>query len=202
MALGDIANGRRRTRIMRSPFAGILFLGAIAAGCSGSGPNPLAPTPASGSSGINQSAAPSGQSGQTTATAEGPQVPPFNLEVILRGAEGFGLVKFRQANDDQTIIVLDVWVRGLLPNHAYRLQRAVDLTPDDVCTGASWLTLGKGLTAAAVMTDESGTGREQLWRDVSTIAEGTPFDIAFRLVDDSTQTPVLTSECYQYVVNR
>src|SRR2546426_2592471 len=36
--------------------------------------------------------------------------PNFNLEVILRapdGGDGFGHVKFRQANDDATIVDLD-----------------------------------------------------------------------------------------------
>ena len=55
----------------------------------------------------------------------GPETPSFNLEVVLRG-EGFGLVKFRQPNDGTFIVNLDVWVRGLLPNTSYLLQRAVD----------------------------------------------------------------------------
>src|SRR2546425_7002055 len=55
--------------------------------------------------------------------------PNFNLEVILRaadGGDGFGHVKFRQANDDPTIVDLGVWVRDLAPNTHFRLQRAVD----------------------------------------------------------------------------
>ena len=50
----------------------------------------------------------------------GPETPPFNLEVILRGESGgFGLVKFRQPNDGQAIIYLDTWVRDLAPNTSY-----------------------------------------------------------------------------------
>src|SRR6266540_780433 len=78
----------------------------------------------------------------------GPETPNFNLEVVLRPAaggpdNGFGLVKFRQPNDENKIILLDVWVRNLLPNHTYNLQRAVDMdAPDGVCSSETWLTLG------------------------------------------------------------
>ena len=54
-------------------------------------------------------------------------VPPFNLEVILRGeGTSMGHVKFRQDVADDKIINLDTWVKGLEPNHSYILQRAVD----------------------------------------------------------------------------
>ena len=62
----------------------------------------------------------------------GPETPPFNIEVILRdvtGGSGFGHVKFRQPNDNAKIVYLDTWVRDLAPNHAYRLQRAVETNP-------------------------------------------------------------------------
>src|ERR687885_1571327 len=80
----------------------------------------------------------------------GPETPPFNIEVILRdvtGGSGFGHVQFRQPNDADKIVYLDTWVRDLAPNHSYRLQRAVDTTPDGNCPRAEtdWLTLGKGL---------------------------------------------------------
>src|SRR6476659_3303945 len=66
----------------------------------------------------------------------GPETPNFNLEVVLRG-EGFGLVKFRQPNDEAFIIHLDVWLRDLAPNTSYLLQRAVDTNVDDNCTSTA-----------------------------------------------------------------
>ena len=129
--------------------------------------------------------------------------PTFNLEVILRGEDGsLGHVKFRQDADPSKIIVLNTWVRGLAPNHQYLLQRAVDAANvvDGDCTSTSWLTLGKGLTPQSILTDDNGTGSEELWRDVSTAASGTAFDIHFRIVDASTMVVLLTSDCYQYVV--
>jgi hypothetical protein len=134
----------------------------------------------------------------------GPETPPFNLEVILRspGGSGFGLVKFRQPNDDSFIINLHTWVRDLAPNNAYRLQRAVDTTVDDVCTSTAWLTLGQGLTPYAITTDATGTGAANLFRSVAAFPEGTPFDIHFQVIDDATGAVVLASECYQFVISR
>ena len=129
--------------------------------------------------------------------------PTFNLEVILRGEDGrLGHIKFRQDVDPSKIIVLDTWVRDLEPNHQYLLQRAVDAANvvDGDCTSISWLTLGKGLTPQSILTSDNGTGSEELWRDVSTAASGTAFDIHFRVLDATTMAIVLTSDCYQYVV--
>ncbi|HMK17695.1 MAG TPA: hypothetical protein VK492_05850 [Chitinophagaceae bacterium] len=129
--------------------------------------------------------------------------PTFNLEVILRGEDGrLGHVKFRQDVDPSKIIVLGTWVRDLEPNHQYLLQRAVDAANvvDGNCTSTSWLTLGKGLTPQSILTDDSGRGGEELWRDVSAVASGSAFDIHFRIVDATTMAVVLTSDCYQYVV--
>jgi hypothetical protein len=131
------------------------------------------------------------------------EVPTFNLEVILRGeGKAFGLVKFRQDVDPSKIITLDTWVRDLQPNHSYLLQRAVDPinVVDGNCTSTSWLTLGKGLAPQSLTTDDTGTGRESLWRDVSAVPNGSTFDIHFRVVDATSMAVVLTSDCYQYMV--
>jgi hypothetical protein len=135
------------------------------------------------------------------AMAANPAQPPFNLEVILRGADGgFGHVTFRQANDAEKLVTLDVWVRDLEPNHTYLLQRAVDTNLDGACTGTAWLTLGKGLTPGAIETDDKGQGKAALYRDLSAIATGTGFDIHFRIVDATNMAVVLTSDCYRYVI--
>ena len=137
----------------------------------------------------------------------GPATPNFNLEVILRpvaGAPdgGFGLVKFRQPKDGDKIVYLDTWVRDLAANHSYSLQRAVDTNVNDECTGTTWLTLGQGLVPAAITTDETGTGRADLFRNLATIPLGTEFDIHFRVIDAVTSAVVLESACYQYTVSQ
>ena len=112
------------------------------------------------------------------------ETPPFNLEVTLHGEDhGFGLIKFRQDVDPAKIITLDTWVRDLEPDHEYQLQRAVDPinVVDGNCTSTSWLTLGKGLTPQSIITQANGTGKEQLWRDVTAVPTGSKFDIHFRI---------------------
>ena len=131
----------------------------------------------------------------------GAETPSFNLEVVLRG-EGFGLVKFRQPNDGTFIINLDVWIRDLMPNKSYFLQRAVDADVDDNCTSTAWLTLGKGLQPQSITTDETGTGREQLFRSVAAFPPGSEFDIHFRVIEETTAAVVLTSQCYQFTISQ
>jgi len=129
------------------------------------------------------------------------EVPPFNLEVILRGeGKQFGHVKFRQDVDAAKIITLDTWIRDLKPNHEYLLQRAVDTNVDGNCTSAGWLTLGFGLAPQSILTDNKGTGSEYLWRDVTAIPSGSAFDIHFRVIDAENSAVVLESDCYNYVV--
>jgi len=131
----------------------------------------------------------------------GPETPNFNLEVVLRG-EGFGLVKFRQPNDGLFIIELDVWLRAMEPNTNYLLQRAVDTNVDGECTSTAWLTLGKGLVPQSITTDETGTGREELFRNVSAFPAGSTFDIHFRVIEQATSEVVLTSKCYQFTISQ
>ena len=131
----------------------------------------------------------------------GPETPHFNLQIVLRG-EGFGLVKFRQPNDDALIIHLDTWVRDLAPNTSYLLQRAVDVNVDDNCTSTAWLTLGKGLQPQSITTDGNGTGREELFRSVAAFPVGSEFDIHFRVIHEGSSAVVLTSECYQFTISQ
>ena len=136
----------------------------------------------------------------------GPETRPFNIEVILRdvtGGSGFGHVKFRQPNDTEKIVYLDTWVRDLAPDHAYRLQRAVDTMVDGSCPRleTDWLTLGKGLVSQVITTDDRGTGREDLFRDLAAAPTGKRFDINFRVIDAVSSAPVLESGCYRFTVD-
>ena len=130
----------------------------------------------------------------------GPETPYFNLEVVLRG-EGFGLIRFRQPNNDAFIVYLDVWVRDLAPNTSYLLQRAVDTNVDDNCTSTDWLTLGRGFELQSITTDATGTGREKLFR-ILPPSPGLEFDIHFRVIEEETSAVVLTSKCYQFTISQ
>jgi hypothetical protein len=166
----------------------ILSVTLIIAACS-SQPSPVAPT----------SVATVGSSG-ASASSDSAEQPPFNLEARLTG-DGFGLVTFRQQKDSAAnVIALGVWVRDLLPDTSYSLQRAVDTVLDDVCTGTNWLTLGKGLTPASIDTDGTGTGRAELWRDLSAFAPGLAFDIHFRVIENATAHVALETDCHRFVI--
>ncbi len=175
--------------MFRSHACGVMIAAAVfATGCTSQSDSPTAPAAVVGE--------------RTAATPPwGPESPPFNIEVVLRG-EGFGLVKFRQPNDDALIVHLDTWVRDLAPQTAYVLQRAVDLNPDDNCTSTGWLTLGKGLTPQPLVTDASGTAREELFRDLSAFPVGSRFDIHFRVIRQDNSAVALTSECYQFTITQ
>jgi hypothetical protein len=135
----------------------------------------------------------------------GPETPTFNLEAILRPtavgpAKGFGHVKFRQPNESDAVqtILLDVWVRDLAPS-VYSVQRATDTSLDGNCTGTNWTmpTLG------TITTDDSGTGRASLFRDLpAAVQPGATFDIHFRVVDATTAAVVLQSSCYRFTVSQ
>jgi hypothetical protein len=168
------------------PAISALVLGVLLSGCANDEVSPLGPA-------VPTESPPADASW-------GPETPNFNIEVVLRG-EGFGLVKFRQPNDDQKLIYLDTWVRDLAPNSEYLLERAVDVAIDDDCTGTAWLTLGRGAQPQSIATDASGTGRAELFRDLSAVASGAEFDIHFRVIDAVTRTLVLESGCYQFRVS-
>jgi len=178
------------------------MLGVVVAGCGRS--SPTGPSRPGAASAPALSADSSTAGASASAAAFGPETPPFNLEAVLRpsAGSGFGLVKFRQPNDTELTVYLDVWVRDLAPDTSYSLQRAVDSVLDGECTSTAWLTLGKGLDPQPIVTDASGTGRESLFRALPSILLGTASDIHFRIVETATVTPVLHSGCHRYVVSQ
>lgn len=145
------------------------------------------------------------QEGSTSSprAAIGQAADSYNFDVDLFGEnERKGSIRFRQDADAPKIITLYTKIQNLLPNHAYLLQRAVDMinVVDGNCTSTTWLTLGLGLSAQSIMTDNEGNGHELLWRDVSSIPSGSSFDIHFQVIDAVSHEVVLTSSCYQYTV--
>ena len=125
----------------------------------------------------------------------------FLLPAAGGPGHGFGLVVFRQPEDADKVVFLDVGVLNLAPNHSYLLQRATDSTVDDVCTGTNWLTLGRGPAPQAITTNALGFGVAHLFRDLASVPTGTRLDIHFRVIDAVSSAVVLTSTCHQFTVN-
>ena len=174
---------------MNKLFALAAALPLVCLACAGPERNPAAPSTSADLAG--------------TAASADAATPPFNLQAVLRPVDdgsGFGLVEFRQPKDGLKIVYLDVWVRDLAPATEYVLQRAVDFTIDGDCTSQGWLTLGKGLVAQSIVTDGTGTGREELFRDLAAFATGSRFDIHFRVVQTANDAAVLQSGCYEFVI--
>jgi hypothetical protein len=131
----------------------------------------------------------------------------FNLQIHLRPADGgpdkgFGVVKFRQPQDEDKIVYLDVRLRHLAPDHGYYLQRATDTTVDGECTGTNWLTLGQGPDPQVIATDDRGKGNAELFRDLAAVPTGMEFDIHFRVIDAIDGAVVLESACHQFAVRQ
>lgn len=58
----------------------------------------------------------------------------------------------------------------------------------------------RGLNPQPILTDDKGTGKELLFRDISALASGSRFDIHFQVIDAVSLVVVLKSDCYEYVV--
>ena len=172
----------------------IMAIGVCSVTVACSGTIPTEPSPALAPNALSLASTEDASSRGSRAASTAAAQPHFNLTAVLKG-DGFGLVKLRQEKDPtQDILYMDVWVRDLLPNTSYALQRAVDSPRDGVCTGTTWLTMGQGATPQPIVTDESGTGRATLWRPVP--ATALPSDIHFRVIQTGTSNVTLHSDCY------
>ena len=78
----------------------------------------------------------------------------------------------------------------------------MDTNVDANCTSTAWLTLGKGITPEPIVTDDTGTGRAELFRLLPDSAEGTRFDIHFQVIESNSGAVALKSGCYEFVASR
>jgi hypothetical protein len=117
--------------------------------------------------------------------------------------QGAGIVEVAATADDvagpDTFDVQGtVNVHDAVPNTTFVVLRRVDLNPDGVCTGATWLTLPPP-NAPALMTSNGGAGALHF-----EIARGAPFvdgvrfDVQWRL--EGSDGSVLQSDCFTVTV--
>jgi hypothetical protein len=89
-------------------------------------------------------------------------------------------------------------VHHAAPNTAFTVLRRVDLNPDGVCTGATWLKLPPP-NATALTTSNGGAGA--LHFEISRGApfvDGVSFDVQWRL--EGSDGSVLQSDCFTVTV--
>lgn len=86
-----------------------------------------------------------------------------------------------------TVDVLD-----MLPDSTPTVERRVDLNPDGVCTGTTWLTNGTITTSPG----GAGAGHFEVERGAPFVS-GVQFDVQFQVIGNGT---VLLSDCFNVTV--
>ena len=129
--------------------------------------------------------------------------PGTHSDLTAITGQGMGIVEVAPTADDfagpGTFDVQGtVHVHGTLPNTVFTVQRRVDLNPNGVCTGATWLNL-PGTPTPVLTTSDGGAGALHF-----EIARGAPFldgvsfDVQWRLV--GTDGSILQSDCFTVTV--
>jgi len=132
-----------------------------------------------------------------------PAEPGTHSDLTAIAGKGAGIVEVAPtAHDVAGAGTFDVQgtvnVRNAAPNTTFTVLRRVDLNPDGVCTGATWLRLPPP-NAPTLMTSNGGAGALHF-----EIARGAPFldgvsfDVQWRL--EGSEGSVLQSDCFTVTV--
>jgi hypothetical protein len=92
---------------------------------------------------------------------------------------------------------IQVAVRNTSPNTTFNVKRAVDFTPDGVCTSDAFVQfpLPNSGPPVQLTTSEGGAGATHIKFERPQIADGTSFDVRFELSTPDGST-VLRTECF------
>lgn len=160
---------------------GVLFLGTT--GCSQPPTNPIGP----------------GAIGAQTAAVK-PDVLPdsHGHRLIAVVGEGRGIVNFTPEGSEPGLSAeIQVAVWNTTPNTTFNVKRAVDFTPDGVCTNNTFVQfpLPQAGPPVTLTTSQGGAGSTHLKFDVPQLADGASFDVRFEL-STSDSSVVLRTECF------
>jgi hypothetical protein len=100
-----------------------------------------------------------------------------NTRPVANAAEGFGFAVEGQFN-----------LRGAPPNTTYLVQRKVDFAVDGVCTGAAYVSFPIPQFAGPLVrltTSPGGAGAAHFDLQLPGFADGSQFDVTFRLIEES-----------------
>jgi hypothetical protein len=114
------------------------------------------------------------------------------LTAISGQGTGHVLVSPTAEDKPQFAVEIETNVRDMLPNSTFTVQRRVDLNPDGVCTGTTWLTNGP------ITTSEGGAGAQHFFVERGApFVSGVSFDVQFRVTGNGTE---LRSDCLTVTV--
>lgn len=100
-----------------------------------------------------------------------------NARPVSNAAEGFGFA-----------VEGEVKVHGAPPNTTYLVQRRVDFTVNEVCTGAAYVTFPIPQFAGPLVrlkTSPGGAGAAHFDLQLPGFADESQFDVTFRLLEES-----------------
>jgi hypothetical protein len=120
--------------------------------------------------------------------------PGTQSDLTATSGEGTGhvLVSPTAKERPNFAVQIEVNVRDMLPNSTFTVQRAPDVNPDGVCTGATWLTNGP------ITTSEGGAGAAHFFvTRGAPFVSGVLFDVVFRVIGNGTE---LRSDCMTVTV--
>jgi hypothetical protein len=114
------------------------------------------------------------------------------LTAISGQGTGHVLVSPTAQDKPNFAVQVEVNVRGMLPNSTFTGARRVDLNPDGVCTGVTWLTNGP------ITTSEAGAGGQHFFVERGApFVSGVRFDAQFHVIGNGTE---LVSDCFTVTV--
>jgi hypothetical protein len=120
--------------------------------------------------------------------------PGLHSDLTAISGQGSGHVEVSPTGKDKPNfdVQVQVNVKDMLPNSTFTVQRTVDLTPDGICTGTTWLTNGPITTSA----NGKGAQHFEVERGAPFVS-GVRFDAEFRVIGNGTE---LRSGCMTVTV--
>jgi hypothetical protein len=120
--------------------------------------------------------------------------PGTRSDLTAISGQGSGQVLVSPTAKDRPTfdVQVEVEVNQMLPDSTFIVQRRVDLNPDGVCTGSTWLTNGP------ITTSAGGAGAEHFEVERGApFVSGVSFDVQFRVIGQGTE---LVSDCFTVTV--
>jgi hypothetical protein len=114
--------------------------------------------------------------------------------LVAVSGQGTGYVLVSPTAQDKPTFAaeVEVNVQGTLPNSTFTVERRLDLNPDGVCTGTTWVPAGP------ITTSEGGAGALHFFVERGApFVSGTRFDVQLHVIGNGIE---LQSDCITVTV--